>query len=275
MTNLFKPSIYLMNRFKFSKKFIIIFIVFLISLCTLMTMQIRSSMNIYNIKASQSEGIHTNILLRTMIQHMQEHRGMSSTYLNGNKDFKNNLELKGSEITNDIESLNEALNGNKDLENVDEDWRQIQLKFSQIQTSLDQMSPKESFDSHTAMIQMALDLAHKISTESSLVLQDNTASYFLVDMTMSSLPTMAEMMGQSRARGAGVAAKKEITANDKQQLLSLLERINFNLNITIKDMTILLKEEPSIVSLKESFDKAISSTDLFKNTITPILRENV
>lgn len=268
MTNIFKPAIYLMNKFKFFKKFIIIFIVFLIPLCTLMTMQIRSTQNIYDIKLSQSEGIHTNILLRTMIQHMQEHRGMSSTYLNGNKDFKKDLELKGDELKKDIDALNQALTDNKDLANVKEDWSQIQKELSQIQTNLDQMTAKESFVSHTALIQKALELTQKISTDTSLVLQDDTSSYFLVEMTMSSLPTMAEKMGQSRARGSGIAAKKEITTDDKQQLLSLLESINFNMRVSTKAMTILLKEEPSISILKESYDKAISSTDLLKNTIT-------
>ena len=88
------------------------------------------------------------------------------------------------------------------------------------------MTAKESFDSHTALIQKALELTQKISTDTSLVLQDETASYFLVEMTMTSLPIMAEKMGQSRARGSGVAAKKEITNDDKQQLLSLLVSIN-------------------------------------------------
>ena len=126
MTSIFKPAIYLMNKFKFSKKFAIIFIVFLIPLCTLMTMQIRSSQNLYDIKVSQSEGIHTNILLRTMIQHMQEHRGKSSTYLKGNKDFKKDLEIKDNELKKDIEALNQALTDNKDLANVNVDWSQIQ-----------------------------------------------------------------------------------------------------------------------------------------------------
>ena len=268
MTKMFKPAIYLMNKLKFSKKFTIIFIVFLIPLCTLMTMQIRSAQNIHDIKVSQSQGIHTNILLRTMIQHMQEHRGMASTYLNGNKDFKRDLELKDNELNKDIEALNRALTDNKNLENIKDDWSQIQKELSEIQSNLEQMTAKESFASHTTLIQKALELTQKISTDTSLVLQDDAASYFLVEMTMSSLPTMAEKMGQSRARGSGIAAKKEITTDDKQQLLSLLESINSNRTITIKDMITLLKDDPKISSLKESYDKAISSTDLLNNTIT-------
>lgn len=146
MTSIFRPAIYLMNKFKFSKKFTIIFIVFLIPLCTLITMQIKSAKSIYEIKASQSEGINTNILLRIMIQHMQEHRGLASTYLNANKDFKKDLELKGSELEKDIEALNQALNDNKELANIKDDWNQIQQELDKIQTNLDQMAAKESYD---------------------------------------------------------------------------------------------------------------------------------
>ena len=100
---------------KFSRKFVLIFVLFLIPLSVYLTLQLRDSQETYSIKFNQSKGIEVNILLRTMIQHTQEHRGMSSAYLNGNKDFKSDLDQKGEELTQDISRLNSELNKNEDL----------------------------------------------------------------------------------------------------------------------------------------------------------------
>ena len=67
MNSIFAPSVRFMNKLKYSKKFIFIFVLFLIPLGVFLTMQLLDAQNIYDIKAKQSKGIETNILLRNII----------------------------------------------------------------------------------------------------------------------------------------------------------------------------------------------------------------
>lgn len=265
---IFKPAIAIMNRMKFYRKFILIFIVFLIPLSVFITMQIKDAQEVYKIKSSQSEGIHTNIMLRSMTQHIQEHRGMASAYLNGDESFKKDLEQKDTDLNKDIELLNKALNSNKELSNTSSDWEGIKKELKKIQGNLENMTPPESFEAHTALIQKTLELSQKISYDTSLFLQDEASSFLLVEMTMTNLPTMAEKMGQSRAKGSGVATKKAISAEEKQQLLNLLENINLNLSETEKNVSMLFSEEADSKKIEGSYKKAVESTKLLTGTVS-------
>ncbi|MDF2656611.1 MAG: putative methyl-accepting chemotaxis transducer protein [Bacillota bacterium] len=265
---IFKPAIAIMDRIKFYGKFILIFIIFLIPLSVFVTMQIKDAQETYKIKSSQSEGIHINIMLRSMTQHLQEHRGMASSFLNGDESFQKDLEQKDKELNQDIELLSKALSVNKDLSSTSSDWEDIKTELGSIQANLANMTPAESFETHTALIQKTLDLSQNISYDTSLLLQDDSASFLLVEMTVTNLPTMAEKMGQSRAKGAGVAAKKGISAEEKQQLLNLLDNISLNLSNTEKNVSLLLAEESNSKMLEGSYQKAAASTKLLADTVS-------
>lgn len=265
---IFKPAIAVMDRMKFYGKFILIFVIFLIPLSVFITMQIKDAKNIYEIKSSQSEGIHINVMLRSMTQHLQEHRGMASSFLNGDESFQKDLDQKDAELNQDVELLGKALSENQDLSNTLSGWEEIKKGLGNIQANLENMTPAESFETHTALIQKALELSQNISYDTSLLLQDDSASFLLVEMTMTNLPTMAEKMGQSRAKGSGVAAKKTISADEKQQLLNLLDSINLNLKDTEKNVSLLLAEESDSKMLEGSYQKAIASTKLLSDTVS-------
>jgi methyl-accepting chemotaxis protein len=268
MNRIFKPAFAIMDHRKFYSKFILIFIVFLIPLSVFITMQIKDAQVVYEIKSSQSEGIHINIMLRSMIQHMQEHRGMSSSYLNGDESFKKDLEQKDIDLNKDIELLNKALSSNKNLSNTSSDWEGIKKDLEKIQNNLKNMTPSESFATHTALIQKTLELSQQISYDTSLLLQDEASSFLLVELTMTNLPTMAEKMGQSRAKGSGVATKKTITTDEKQQLVNLLDNVNLNLSSTEKNVSMLFAKESNSKILEGSYKKAVESTKLLTDTVS-------
>ena len=102
MKIIFAPAVKLMNKLKYSRKFALIFILFLIPLSILLTMQLLDAQKVYDVKTKQSKGIEASILLRTMIKHTQERRGMSSVYLNGNSDFKENIKTEHEKMFSDM-----------------------------------------------------------------------------------------------------------------------------------------------------------------------------
>ncbi len=268
MNIIFAPSVKLMNKLKYSRKFIFIFVLFLIPLSIFLTMQLLDAQHVYSIKTKQSKGIETNILIRNMIKHTQERRGMSSSYLNGNSDFKKDLQQKDAELENDMQLIDKIISDNQFIiENIAE-WESIKSDLKKIQTELDQMTPDQSFTAHTALIKKELDLTHEVSYETGLLLQDDSASYLLVELTMSNLPTMAEKMGQSRAKGSGIAAKKNITVEERQQLLSFLESIESNNAAVKKNTSLLFDEEAASKVLETSYEASVNAVSILLDTIT-------
>lgn len=268
MNSIFAPSIQLMNKIKYGRKFIFIFVLFLIPLGVFLTMQLLDAQKVYDIKTEQSKGIQTNILIRNMIKHMQERRGISSSYLNGDRDFKKDLQQKDIELKSDIDLIDKIIADNPFIIKEIADWESIKNDLKKIQNELDQMSPGESFTAHTDLVNKELDLTHKVSFETKLLLQDNTASYLLVELTMSNLPTMAEKMGQSRAKGSGIATKKNMSVEERQQLLSLLESIATNNKEVKENTSLLFTEEAASKVLETGYETTAKSVDVLVNTIT-------
>lgn len=265
---IFAPSIKLMNKLKYNRKFVFIFVLFLIPLSVLLAMQLSNAENVYDIKTKQSKGVETNILLINMIKHTQERRGMSSAYLNGDSDFKEDLQQKDLDLDNDIALIEKMIADNPFIIKESADWDAMKNDLKKIQNELDQMTPDESFTAHTDLVKKELDLTHKVSYESKLLLQDDSASYLLVELTMNNLPTIAEKMGQSRAKGSGIATKKNMTVEERQQLLSLLESIALNNNEVKENTSLLFAEETASKLLETSYKAAADAVDVLVNTIT-------
>lgn len=268
MKIIFAPAVKLMNKLKYSRKFALIFILFLIPLSILLTMQLLDAQKVYDVKTKQSKGIEASILLRTMIKHTQERRGMSSVYLNGNSDFKENLQQKDVELETDIEQIDKIIADHSFIMEDTAEWEAIKGDLEKIQQGLDQMSPAESLAAHTDLVKKGLDLTHKVSFETGLMLQDNSAAYLLVELTTNGLPTIAEKMGQSRAKGSGIATKKEMTEDEKQQLMSLLESITSNNDSVKQNISLLFAEEAESKALENSYETAAKSVDVLIDTIS-------
>lgn len=268
MNSIFAPSIKLMNKIKYGRKFIFMFVLFLIPLGVFLTMQLVDAQKVYDIKTEQSKGIEANILIRNMIKHTQERRGISSSYLNGDSGLKKDLQQKDIELESDIDLIDKIIADNPFIIKDIAGWESIKSDLKKIQNELDQMLPGESFTAHTDLVSKELDLTHKVSFETKLQLQDNFASYLLVELTMNNLPTMAEKMGQSRAKGSGIATKKNMSEEERQQLISLLESIAMNNNEVKKNTSLLFAEEAASKGLETGYETAANSVDVLVNTIT-------
>lgn len=259
MRTIFKPIIKIMDQLSFFKKFILIFAFFLIPTSVYSGILYIQANTAYQVKSDQSIGIDFNIKLCSMIQHSQEHRGMASAYLNGDKGFSKDLEAKDQELAADIKSIDEAMSVHQELFQSVKEWEEIKKDLSSIQGSLSTMTPADSFSRHTEMIQKMLDLSERISFNTKLNLQDDNPSYLLVDLATSVLPNMAEMMGQSRAKGSGVAAKQSITGDEQLQLQNLVQQIDNYLAKGNKSMNLLLLEDGETQKLNEAYAKASES----------------
>jgi methyl-accepting chemotaxis protein len=202
-----------------------------------------------------------------MIQHTQEHRGMASSYLNGNLSFKKDIEGKDLDLAEDIELLDGELPLNDFFIKNQPQWDSIKKGIGELKAGLDSMAASQSFAVHTDLITEMLDLAHMIAFDSSLFLQDSPSANLLVEISVNNLPAMTEKMGQSRAQGSGIAAKREITSQEIQYLLSLVQQIDDNLKAAGSNMDLLIKEEPESSLLIPPFEMADQSVNTLTTTI--------
>lgn len=176
--------------------------------------------NIFSNK-EQSDAAEYIEALKDLIVSTQRTRGVTSAYLNGNHSaiviiYSHREDMK--KAIGRMEAL--PLSSDAVISN-----RATALSLSLIKLNQDalEITPKESFDRHCENIAQALMLAQTVSRKGFQNLNDFSKSASKI-MLETILP-LTESIGQMRALGSGIAAKKNLSKSDKYKTQALLGEI--------------------------------------------------
>lgn len=275
MNKILNPAISLMNRMKYMQKFSLIFVLFLLPLSIVMGTLLFQTNNNIEYAVKQKAGLDYNIALRTLVQQIQQHRGLSSGYLGGKLEQKEKMVLKQEEIRKAIEIIdNLDIKYSKTLA-TSEKWNVVKQEWNTLEKEIFALNLKDGISRHTDLIDEMLDLNSYVADNSKLVLQERLENYYLADIIINKLPLVAEYMGQARATGAGVAAKKTISKDESFKLLFLVQSINKSIYDTNRGMEIVFEKAPQIEEqLKDLYQSAYSSTNNLIATVNKDILES-
>lgn len=99
------PATAVMNQVSMSKKMLIISIAFLIPLVIIQGLFVNQQLTEINVAKKELQGIRYVTVLRQLVQHFPEHRGMTNAYLSGAKQLKPKLLSKREQIVQDIADI--------------------------------------------------------------------------------------------------------------------------------------------------------------------------
>ncbi len=197
--------------------------------------------------------------LKDLVISTQKTRGLTNSYLNGNtaalmlvyenqKDMKSALvEMESSNLANDPVINTRASAISKAL---------IKLNRKSFK-----MEPSVVFDGYTEQIESILMLAQTVSNRNAKELNPlgKDASTLMMEVIL----PMTEYVGRMRGKGAGIAAKGEITEEQTMQIYSMISEINsLEENIQESMNTILNKYPDSYNTIVSSTMRAIQSDTL-------------
>ncbi len=162
-----------------------------------------------------------------LIQLSQQHRGLSNGALSGNTDFIAQREKKQAEVQ---AALAQALQSatalassahNRTLQPL---AQQVQADWSALTTLVVAPSTKapDSFRAHTALIRLQLDWLHQVLDASTLTLDPEAASYYLMSGALEHLPGLTESLGQARALGTAALTRRELSPADRAAILTVV-----------------------------------------------------
>ena len=229
MKSLFRPATLIMDSFRYSAKFGLIFGVILIPLVVLNTMLVSSIDDTVDFLKNEQQGLAYLKVARLPIEHIQQHRGMTSAYLNGNKEFHDRILQKRGDVEKHLASLGEI---DKKLGSAMATGNRMQAILSQWNTikgnSLS-AAPGDNIKAHGALIADILGLMSQVADTSEITLDPTLDSYYLGDALINRLTNLTENMGKARAVGSGAAAAGKFTPAAYTKLAVLTENIkNYN-----------------------------------------------
>lgn len=246
MIKIFKPSIKLMNKLKYSKKFTIIFLLFLIPISVLLTSTIWTiNSNITRIK-SQKNGVEYSKNIISLIKNLQQHRGLSSSYLSGNMDAKNTLSEKQKDIKVDLSNLDQINEKYGETFETTSTWNNIKEEWLLLEKEVLSLNQSDAIKRHTDLISKVLAFNVDIADTFKLILDENLEKYHLADLALNKLPIITEYMGQTRAIGSGIAAKKKLTEDERIKLLYLTQIVSESIDQTDRSLELIYSENEDI-----------------------------
>ncbi|VAW93355.1 Methyl-accepting chemotaxis sensor/transducer protein, partial [hydrothermal vent metagenome] len=175
---------------------------------------------------NERQGLTYLQAVRLSIQHIQQHRGMTATYLNGGQGFLPRIEQKRTEIDKNLASL----------QVIDRALGSILADSGYLQTILDQwktikgnalsFTPAESLKAHNVLITHFMHLIKYIADTSQLTLDPSLDGHYLADAIVNRLPYMSNNMGLARAMGSSAATRGELSHSAHSELTEKIANIS-------------------------------------------------
>ena len=222
MSVVFAPAIGLMNRLRYPQKFALLGFVALVAVATLQVLIYSELDSAIQPSRKELSGIETLKPVNRMVQAMQQHRGLSSGVLNGNEALKPQRAEKEQTVDKEMTAAEALMNPALIKSGA---WQALRAEWSRLKSEGMGLPAQENLSLHTRMISTTLGAMSDVADDSQLTIDSEMAGYYLTDAVVKRMPMMLEALGQLRARGTGVLAKKELTDDQRLALGILLDRI--------------------------------------------------
>ncbi len=263
---LLSPVIGILNRLRFSYKFILISMMFLLPILVMSTELVLEHNQ--KIQTIQNRQLALNYLaaLRPLSEQIAQTRGMTNAFLNGKVKLESKIMDKRSSVDAKLGLLTEIDTRLGATYETDNRVARIKNIWGKLKRSAFVNEPATTFAEYTGLIDSILALMVHVSASSGLILSENLDTFYLTDSLVNVIPQTAEIIGKSRGLGSGIAAKKQISDAKKVKLTGFInsviatrKRMHYGFDVALNDNQQLAE------SLTDSLAKASAATSEFVN----------
>ena len=262
------PAIRLMERLRYPFKFGLIFLLIFLCLLTLSSIVIGELKNKINTWENERRGLAYINAVRLPIEHIQQHRGMTHSYLHGDQSFRDRIMQKRREVDKYLEALRRVDQREGAALNTADQIKTLQQEWQRIKSASMNMAGEESFKAHSDLINRLIELTHHVADSSEITLDPKLDGYYLGDMLANIFPQLTEAMGQARALSAGAAAAGGLSREDAVKLTALVGRINKFSEDMNRNLKTAGKENPEVAqALRGAVQNSNQAITAFKNML--------
>ena len=171
-------------------------------------------------------GLAYNYPLKNLLVAVIEHRTQVNQYLNGDKSLAPAIATATEKIETAIQNLNAVEKQLSPQFRTSPQWLALKTSINgnwqRLKKQKLNLSPTQSWQAHTTLVNDILDLIAHIGDVSNLILDPSLDSYYLMDTVVTQLPLTIENTAQAKDIGAKIAAQQaqqKIADSQKAKLL--------------------------------------------------------
>ena len=209
------------------------------------------------IEFSQKErlGVTYNSTLRKLLETLIEHRRLTNDYLRGNTALEEQLTVQQFQIEATIQSVDAVDRQLGATLKTTEKWMAFKQKWQALKQEASRLSPQESFDAHTRLLEELLSLILHVGDTSNLITDPVLESYYLMNAVVNNLPTTIEKTARARDLNAQMVSDNKIADDEKAQLIILSSLIESPTDNTNRGLHVAFEANPALKPLLESSAK--------------------
>ena len=227
---LFAPAIVLLNRFSYTKKFTLLWLVSLLAVAVVVYSLLVNLDRVIQPSQLQLEGIALIKPISRTVQAIQLHRGISAALLGGDealRDKRAATEMEAAGLFDAMERQFPAeLASGEAFRNIKADWARLRKEGLN-------WTAAGNFAAHIRLLEQIYSLELVVADEYALILDPEVSTFYLIDTALNKLPYTLEHLGQLRAYGAGILSSKRISGQQEAELNTLI----IELGVALRDLS--------------------------------------
>lgn len=222
MQAIFRPAIRFINRLRFTQKFALIGLVVFIALAELANNLYWALDNQISVTRNELDGTKALGPTLRLLQTLQIHRGVSRSLLSGNASMADRRIVAEQNVTNALDQLNSVLppviSAGDSFATIRNDWDKLRKEGMGLGST-------DNFLMHSSLIVSVRELMVDTADATSLTLDPEIDSYYLIDTVLNRMPSILEVLGQLRAKGTPPLDRRDIYDQEKTELNALLTQL--------------------------------------------------
>ncbi len=233
MRGLFLPAITLMNKLGYTKKFMVLGLIYLISITVMFSSLYRNFSEVIVSAERELQGATLIKPLTQTIQYIQHHHGvftlshdmaMRAEQVKIEKDLISNISFMDNALPYDTLLLPDATRLNKEWRIIKTNWHGLRLKS-------ENWSAEQNFAAYNELLDQLRQFKELLSEYYLLTFDGNRDSYYLIDIVINKLPDVLEKIEQLHAVSATALITQQLSDNQKNQILVLMAELNQSLKV--------------------------------------------
>src|SRR3989338_3395489 len=224
---IFSPAIAVLNRMGYTRKFTLLWLMSLVAIAVVTYSLFASLDRVIQPSQRELQGLVLIEPVSRIVQRIQLHRGISAALLGGNQAMQDRSAAQEREAAEAFKAMEGKLPprlvSGEDFLRIKADWERLR-KEGLLWTA------DENFAAHSRLIEQLQSFEASVADDYALILDAELDTYYLIDTNVNKLPRVLEHLGQLRAYGTGILARKQITERQKIKLNNLIAGLDSTLN---------------------------------------------
>ena len=257
MQAFFSPAVALMNRLDVTRKFVLLGLMSSVAIAVVVYSLFACLDEVIISSQRELKGLELIKSFPRAVHILQQHRGFSAGLFGGNgtmRDSRADMEREATKALDEIWGKQfYGMASNEDLQHIKADWERLRKEGLN-------WTAAENFATHTRLINRMQSFEAIVADEYALTLDPELSTFYLIDTIVNKLPHALEHLGQLRAYGTGILAKKQATAQQKIELGALVVELEDALGMLKTSLDKVGRHNPALQGLISATSRDIADS---------------